>query len=127
MKDIVKRHGIRPDRILGHSDIAPLRKIDPGPKFPWKRLADEGLIAWPDAARVAQRRSVYETIAPDVRWIQAKLAAHGYAVPQSGELDEDTRSVLAAFQMKYRQRLVDGIPDAETAALLDVLTASPHQ
>lgn len=125
VKSIVERHRIRPDRILGHSDIAPTRKVDPGPRFPWKRLADEGLIPWPDAGRVAQRRTVYEAIPPDVRWYQAKLAAHGFAVPQSGELDEDTRSVIAAFQMKYRQRLYDGAPDAETAALLDVITAPP--
>ena len=55
VKDIVARHKIRPDRIVGHSDIAPQRKVDPGPKFPWKRLADEGLIPWPDAAKVAER------------------------------------------------------------------------
>ncbi len=53
VKDIVARHRIRPDRILGHSDIAPRRKIDPGPLFPWRRLADAGLIRWPDPARVA--------------------------------------------------------------------------
>ena len=40
VKDIVKRHGIGPQWIVGHSDIAPQRKVDPGPKFPWKRLAD---------------------------------------------------------------------------------------
>jgi N-acetylmuramoyl-L-alanine amidase len=126
VKDIVKRHGIRPDRVLGHSDIAPQRKVDPGPKFPWKRLADEGLIAWPDAARVAERRAAYEAKLPDVAWFQARLAAHGYAVPRSGELDRATQRVLAAFQMKYRQDLYDGVPDAETAALLDALTsASP--
>jgi N-acetylmuramoyl-L-alanine amidase len=123
VKDIVRRHQIRPDRILGHSDIAPLRKVDPGPKFPWKRLADEGLIVWPDAARVAERRAMHEAQLPDVAWFQAKLGEHGFAIPQTGELDVVTQKVVAAFQMKYRPARFDGIPDAETAALLDVLTA----
>ena len=47
---------------------------------------------------------------------------HGYAVPQTGVLDQETRNVLVVFQSKYRQVLFDGKPDAETAAILDVLT-----
>ena len=124
VKDIVKRHGIRPDHILGHSDIAPQRKVDPGPRFPWKRLADEGLIAWPEESRVAERRAFYAAGLPDIAWFQAKLAAHGYAVARTGVLDTATQRVVAAFQMKYRPSLCDGDPDAETAALLDVLTAT---
>lgn len=122
VKWIVQRHEIRGDRILGHSDIAPLRKVDPGPKFPWKRLADEGLIPWPDAAAVAERRKVHEAALPPVAWFQARLATHGFALAASGELDEPTRRTLAAFQMKYRPANYDGQPDAETAALLEVLT-----
>jgi N-acetylmuramoyl-L-alanine amidase len=124
VKDIVARHEIRPDRILGHSDIAPQRKVDPGPKFPWKRLADEGLIAWPDANEVARRRSNFEQSLPEVLWFQDKLARHGYAVPQTGELDPATRNVLIAFQMRYRPERFDGNPDAQTAAILDVLVDS---
>jgi N-acetylmuramoyl-L-alanine amidase len=125
VKWIVARHEIRPDRILGHSDIAPLRKVDPGPKFPWKRLADEGLIPWPDEKRVAERRIAYEAKLPGVDWFQAKLADHGFAVPQSAELDVATQKVLGAFQMKYRPARFDGVPDAETAAILDVMTSAP--
>lgn len=125
VKWIVARHEIRPDRILGHSDIAPQRKVDPGPKFPWQRLADEGLIPWPDAARVAARRAVYEIALPDVAWFQQKLATHGFVVPLGGELDPATQRVIAAFQMKYRPALYAGIPDAETAAILDVMTSAP--
>jgi N-acetylmuramoyl-L-alanine amidase len=124
VKQIVARHGIRPDRILGHSDIAPLRKVDPGPKFPWKRFADEGLIPWPDAAAVAAKTAGYEQALPDVAWFQAKLAEHGFEVPRTGALDEPTRKVVAAFQMKYRPERYDGQPDAETAAILAVLTAT---
>lgn len=125
VKKIVAKHKIRPDRILGHSDIAPQRKVDPGPKFPWKRLADEGLIIWPDEAKIAERLPSYQRQLPSVRWFQKKLAKHGFVVPQNGQLDEPTRLVIAAFQMKYRPARYDGEPDAETAAILDVITAFP--
>jgi N-acetylmuramoyl-L-alanine amidase len=122
VKKIVKEHDIRPDRIVGHSDIAPQRKQDPGPRFPWKQLADAGLIPWPDANQVAIRKLDYDKELPDPEWFQRKLARHGYAVPLNGELDEATVNVIAAFQMRYRPAKFDGMPDAETAALLDVLT-----
>jgi N-acetylmuramoyl-L-alanine amidase len=121
VKDIVTRHGIRSDRILGHSDIAPGRKNDPGPKFPWKRFADEGIIPWPDAKQVAARRSVYEAALPDVKWFQQQLIKHGYSTPQTGELDEGTRNALEAFQMRFRSSKHDGKLDAESAAILEVL------
>lgn len=123
VKKIVAEHQIKGERILAHSDIAPQRKTDPGPKFPWKRLADEGLIPWPDAARVTALIPQYEREFPGVAWFQEKLDRHGFAVPRNGELDEATRRVIAAFQMKYRQSKFDGLPDAETAAILDVMTA----
>lgn len=125
VKMIVKEHKICRTCILGHSDIAPQRKQDPGPLFPWKRLADAGLIPWPDAALVAQRQAGYEQNLPDIDWFQAKLAEYGFAVPQSGSYDEATQHVLAVFQMKYRPSRFDGVPDAETAALLDVMTSPP--
>lgn len=125
VKDIVARHAIRPDRVLGHSDIAPMRKVDPGPTFPWKRLADEGLIVWPDAAKVEAARKRYEAALPDVAWFQAKLLEHGFAPPQDGQLDPVTRRILSVFQMKYRPSRYDGTPDAETAAILEVLTTPP--
>ena len=123
LKDIVARHNIKPENILGHNDIAPQRKQDPGPLFPWKQLADAGLITWPEPSRVAARLPLYQEQLPDVSWFQRKLAQHGYAVPQTGELDLATRNVITVFQSKYRQSLFDGMPDAETAALLDVLTS----
>jgi N-acetylmuramoyl-L-alanine amidase len=122
VRDIVARHHIAPENVLGHSDIAPLRKQDPGPMFPWRQLADAGLVAWPDAARVAAVVPVFQTRLPDVAWFQKKLATWGYGLVQSGVLDEQTRTVLAAFQMKYRPANIAGIPDVETAALLEALT-----
>ncbi|APV51666.1 N-acetylmuramoyl-L-alanine amidase [Betaproteobacteria bacterium GR16-43] len=122
VRDIIRRHKIRPDRVIGHSDIAPQRKVDPGPLFPWKRLADEGLVVWPDANEVARRVPAMEAALPDVLWFQDRLAKHGFGVNRNGELDEATVRVIAAFQMKYRPARYDGMPDAETAAMLDVLT-----
>ena len=125
VKDIVARHQIKPDRILGHSDIAPTRKNDPGPKFPWKRLADEGLILWPDENAVAARKAAYELALPSVTWFQEKLVKHGFTLPATGEQDKLTSGVISAFQQKYRPARFDGFPDAETAAILDVLTSMP--
>ncbi len=122
VKDIVKRHEIRADRILGHSDIAPGRKVDPGPRFPWKRFADEGLIPWPDAAYVAAKLPEYTAQLPDITWFQQRLAKYGYGTPQSGQMDKGTHDVLEAFQLRFRQSKFDGQPDAETAAILDALT-----
>ena len=121
VKDIVARHQIRPERIIGHADIAPGRKQDPGPKFPWKRLADEGIIPWPDLAQVQNKIVLFESLPPDAAWFQDKLARVGYNLPRNGELDAMTQDVISTFQMKYRPSNYSGKPDAETAALLDVM------
>lgn len=121
LKDISKRNGISPRHIIGHSDIAPLRKLDPGPMFPWKRLAAEGLGIWPNEQAVANHQPQFAAELPGIGWFQEELARLGYATPQTGELDVATRHVLAAFQMHFRPSRFDGIPDAQTAALLLVL------
>ena len=126
LKDLVQRHELPPDSIIGHSDIAPQRKVDPGPLFPWHRLAREGLIPWPDDAQVGVRQRLFAAVGlPPIAWFQERLARLGYRVPAHGELDEATQKVLAAFQMKYRPSRYDGQPDAETAALLQVLAPAP--
>ncbi|WP_313024045.1 peptidoglycan recognition protein family protein [Pseudomonas lopnurensis] len=122
LKDIMARHGLKPGAIIGHSDIAPQRKVDPGPLFPWKRLADAGLVPWPAADALAAQRAHYAaTGVPAIDWFQQALAQQGYQVPRHGHLDPETRNAIAAFQMKYRPARFDGEPDAETAALLQVL------
>ncbi|KAB0497978.1 N-acetylmuramoyl-L-alanine amidase [Pseudomonas vancouverensis] len=121
LKDISKRQGINPRDIIGHSDIAPLRKLDPGPLFPWKRLAAEGLGVWPNEQQVARQQLRFAEQLPSIGWFQAQLASAGYATPQTGELDVATRHVIAAFQMHFRPSRFDGTPDAQTAALLMVL------
>lgn len=124
LKDIMQRHQLPPGSILAHSDIAPQRKVDPGPLFPWQQLAEAGLVPWPDAAAVARQQALFSASLPSVQWFQEQLMRQGYAVPLHGERDQATRNVIAAFQMKYRPARYDGEPDAQTAALLVVLAAT---
>jgi N-acetylmuramoyl-L-alanine amidase len=123
VKDIVKRHQILPERILGHGEVSAQYKEDPGPTFPWKLLADLGITPrWPDAASVAAARAVYEVALPDALWFQKALAKHGYEIQPTGQFDQQTQRVLMNFQMRYRPENYLGQPDAESAALLWVLT-----
>ncbi len=123
VKDIVARHQIRPERILGHGEVTPSYKEDPGPTFPWRRLAELGITPpWPDAARVAAQRALFEAAPPDAAWFQAALAQHGYAIERTGSWDAQSRRVLMNFQMRYRPADYRGEMDAESAALLHVLT-----
>lgn len=120
VRDIQKRHNIRPERIIGHADIAPGRKQDPGPNFPWKQLADAGLIPWPDGPSVLIKTLEHEVAPRDVAWLQERLARIGYNVSRSGQMDVLTRETVSTFQMKYRPRDISGTVDAETAALIEV-------
>ena len=122
VKDIAARHGVQPHHIVGHSDIAPQRKQDPGAAFPWQTLVAAGLVPWPDETQVAAAQTRFSGAVPSVGWFQEKLAAHGFEVPRNGELDDATRRVIISFQMKYRPARWDGEPDAETAAWLEVAT-----
>lgn len=124
LKDIVKRNNIKPRYIIGHSDIAPLRKLDPGPMFPWKHLADAGLGVWPNAQAVARQQAYFNVNPPSITWYQQQLKRFGYAIEQTGEYDVSTKHVLAAFQMRFRPQRFDGVPDAQTAAMLQVLNSS---
>jgi N-acetylmuramoyl-L-alanine amidase len=112
-RSLVFRHRIPPDRVLGHSDVAPWRKQDPGELFDWARLAEAGVGLWVDY--------VAEGEAPPVAIVQDLLASFGYATPTSGVLDEPTRAVVTAFQRHFRPAWVDGEIDAETAVRLAAL------
>lgn len=123
VKDITKRHQILPERILGHGEVTPSYKEDPGPTFPWRRFAELGITPpWPDAARVEAQRLLFEAAPPDATWYQKTLAKHGYVVETTGQFDKQTQRVLMNFQMRYRPANHSGQPDLETAALLQVLT-----
>ncbi|SAI73625.1 hydrolase [Bordetella ansorpii] len=119
LQDIVKRHGIEPRNVVGHSDVTPQRKVDPGPLFPWRELAQAGIGRWyDDGGKAAHLARLQTQPLPDVLWFQQQLKRLGYDCPQDGRLEQPTRNVLAAFQMHYRPAVHDGTPDTETAAIM---------
>jgi len=122
-RDIVERYGIAPHRVVGHSDIAPDRKDDPGPLFPWKALAEAGIGAWPDSDTVAYHLAQREPgeLVADIGSLQTRLRRYGYDAPVTGRQDLKTTEILMAFQMHFRPSDYRGIADAETDAILDAL------
>ena len=106
---ILARHPIPPSRVLGHSDIAPTRKIDPGELFDWKA---------PGRGRDRPLAGAGSPDPPTWRRSSGLWRRYGYEVAPSGALDAATTAALQAFQRHFRPALIDGQPDAETAALL---------
>jgi N-acetylmuramoyl-L-alanine amidase len=115
LRDILARRKLKPHAVVGHSDIAPERKLDPGEKFPWKRLAQAGVAVWPHGAAKASAGGDVITE------MQAHMEAIGYEVNQTGVLDAPTRAAVTAFQRRFRTRKVDGAADEETRALIAAL------
>ena len=120
--DIVRRNKIRSERVLAHSDVAPKRKIDPGEKFDWGRLAAAGVGHWvPEAAFRSGPVLSMGMAGLGVNRLQEQLQAYGYGVETSGLFNEDTKLVVQAFQRHFRPTLVDGIADISTLETLDAL------
>jgi N-acetylmuramoyl-L-alanine amidase len=109
-REILARHPIPAARVLGHSDVAPQRKADPGELFDWAGLARHGIGLWPRAMAKPRSWSVAE--------FQAGLGRYGYEVPDHGRPDEATKAVLIAFQRHFRPWRCDGVPDPESAGIL---------
>jgi N-acetylmuramoyl-L-alanine amidase len=112
---------IEPIDVVGHADIAPDRRLDPGPKFPWKRLYENGIGAWYDDGTVARYRAEFDDNLPDVAMMQRAMSALGYRIEETGEDDVQTRFVVRAFQMRFRPAKWGGGIDTETAAILFAL------
>lgn len=115
-KDIVQRYNISPLNVIGHHDVAPTRKWDPGPLFPWKKYFENDIGAWVDD------KSSGCYISTDIGKFQKKLIKLGYtSTPSTGQLDNTTRSCVRAFQMHFRQNNISGDIDEESAIVLDNL------
>ncbi|AWL12836.1 N-acetylmuramoyl-L-alanine amidase [Saliniradius amylolyticus] len=121
-RDILARNpDIGPTQVVGHSDITPSRKNDPGPRFPWYQLYKAGIGAWYDEPTVHRYWQQFIQSMPSVGLLQKAMRAYGYGVTETGFLDGQTRDTLSAFQMHFLPHHVTGEPDAKTAATLFAL------
>ena len=124
-KDIVARHRIRADRVLAHSDVAPGRKQDPGEKFPWQRLHEQGIGHWTAPAPLTEAPFLGTgDCGNEVSALQMQLSGYGYGISVTGNYDAATRDVVAAFQRHFRPERIDGVADASTVRTLAALTAA---
>ncbi len=107
--------------MVAHADIAPQRKDDPGPLFPWQQLAQQGIGAWPDEQRVA---FYLNGRAPASQWIPKSYWICSRALWLSGDVGDDPaqkKRVIIAFQMHFRPQRWDGVADAQTEAIAEAL------
>ena len=112
-RDVLARHRIPPHRVVGHSDIAPDRKSDPGELFDWPRLARAGIGIWPPADPLALSCEIDRSLAFE------HLHAIGYCARLGSEA-----AALIAFQRRFRPACCDGRLDAETAGRLTEVRAA---
>jgi len=123
LRDLLRRYKVAPADVVGHSDVAPLRKQDPGEFFDWRGLAHDGIGLWPDeeasraGAWIMEFGDKHEAVAD----MQRRLAAFGYGLPATGLFDDATFATVKAFQRHFRPNRVDGLADAETLGRLDDL------
>jgi len=125
-RDLASRHGIAPERVLAHSDVAPARKIDPGEKFDWPGLAAEGVGFWLPPVPVDTSDEGLELGAdgPEIARARTLFARYGYGVGPAGAFDHDLAFVVRAFQLHFRPARVDSRLDRSTLATLERLVQS---
>ena len=118
-KKLIKKYPIKNKYILGHSDIAPLRKKDPGEKFPWKILSKKNIGIWHKYKKKIKNRFI------DIKSTDLKnefflnLRKYGYSINSKNLLDK--RKIIKVFQMRFRPEKVNGIIDFETYNILKTL------
>jgi len=121
-RDIISRHPIAPAGVLGHSDVAPMRKIDPGEALDWRQLAAQGVGLWADNVPVENVDTLtLNTKGPAVAALQKTLAAYGYGVVQDGVYGPHTQAIVRAFQRHFRAQKIDGAADGQTQSLIYAL------
>ncbi|MEL6955459.1 MAG: N-acetylmuramoyl-L-alanine amidase [Pseudomonadota bacterium] len=129
-KAILARHNICQTRVVGHSDIAPDRKADPGEHFPWQKLSEHGIGIWPTqapdmAGRVARGKGLERGDRGEpVERMQAMLLSIGYDLSVTAEYDAQTEAVVRAFQRRWRPEQVTG--QADLACLGAIATVRTH-
>lgn len=110
LADILHRHAIPPERVIGHSDMAPARKADPGPRFDWRRLALQDLSVWPRPTR---------SDGADPAALRAAMAAFGYAPDLADDL------LLTALRLRFRPWGQGPLAPADLAVALDLAARFP--
>jgi N-acetylmuramoyl-L-alanine amidase len=116
LADILERHAIVPERVLGHACVAPGRKADPGEKFDWRRLARRGMSVWLDPEPA-------ESGAADAARFQSAARRFGYGAPDSGAWCEPTHAVWRAFLMRFLPFEADAPPHRAGVGHLERLAA----
>lgn len=121
---ILSRHAIPARNVVGHSDVAPTRKDDPGHLFDWPWLAKHGIGLWPDFPyrsisniNLLRLGDSGERVAS----LQRRLQEYGYGAPQTAEFCQTTHACAVAFQLHYRPQDFSGIWDTDADARLDEL------
>ncbi|WLP52956.1 N-acetylmuramoyl-L-alanine amidase [Agrobacterium fabrum] len=124
-RDCGQRWSIAPERVLAHSDVAPIRKVDPGEKFPWDILSQHGVGHWVEPAPIRGGRFFQRgDHGQPVEALQSMLSIYGYGAEITGDYCEKTEGAVAAFQRHFRPALVDGIADFSTIDTLHRLISS---
>ena len=114
LRYLINKYKINIKNVLGHSDIAPDRKKDPGEKFPWKELAKSKLSQWHklDEKKLKQKRLILLNLVEESNFMM-NLNKIGYLKISQKNLNSQKRIIIKAFQRHFRQKLINGIPDQE--------------
>ena len=124
-KSLIKKYKIKKRNVVGHSDIAPLRKIDPGEKFPWKRLADNGIGIWyrgkPTLLRKYRNIKILEK-KYKIKFIK-NINKIGYCF--SVKKKSFFIKIVRSFQRHYRKELINGLLDKECLIIAQNLSKNP--
>jgi N-acetylmuramoyl-L-alanine amidase len=128
LRDIQNRRRLSPACVVGHSDVAPHRKRDPGEKFPWERLEAAGVALGVEVSERGDAPVLSPGDSGDaVAGVQYTLAEVGYGIEVTRDYDAATKAVIEAFQRRRRPRRVTGVFDLETSDLLDAVLDKTRQ